>query len=82
MSNHSILKEAIGDRWVTSDCKTSKRAYQTRSDGKTAARLMAKRGQGNLRPYTCRTCGNWHIGHTNKVPQFIQLSELTPIYSM
>ena len=53
------------NRWTTGTCKTNKRVYETRSAGKTAAKLLAKKGYGNLRPYICPHCDEWHIGHQN-----------------
>ena len=50
-------------QWVTSQCGSGKRAYASRAAGKAAARLLAKRGYGNMRPYTCPHCDLWHIGH-------------------
>lgn len=45
------------------NCVTGKRAYFNRSGAKVAARLLAKNGKGNLRPYVCWECHEWHIGH-------------------
>lgn len=56
----------IHNRWVTGNCKTRKRVYVSRAAGKSAAKLLAKQGQGNLRPYVCPHCDEWHIGHQNK----------------
>lgn len=51
-------------RWVTGNCPTGKRIYVDRAAGKAAAKLLQKRGQGNMRPYQCTHCnGMWHIGH-------------------
>jgi hypothetical protein len=49
--------------WVTNSCPSGKRAYVDRAAGKAAARLLAKRGFGNMRPYTCPKCSSVHIGH-------------------
>lgn len=50
-----------------------KRKWQTEAEAKRAAkalkRLDRKEGvtdKGPVRPYRCRRCGAWHIGHSNR----------------
>ena len=57
------------NHWFTTNCKTGKRTYINRSAAKAAAKAVAKRGGGNLRPYQCKHCGyQWHIGHPWVIP--------------
>ena len=62
-----MTQKFISYGWTTNSCSTKKRVYSNRSEAKSAARLLAKRGQGNLRPYLCNKCGSIHIGHPSKI---------------
>lgn len=57
------FRPPLHTQWVSSDCRTGKRAYASRAAGKSAAKLLQKRGYGNMRPYQCPQCDRWHIGH-------------------
>lgn len=47
-------------RWTTGRCPTGKREHSDRRSAKAHARALV--GQ-HLRPYLCRDCGTWHVGH-------------------
>ena len=44
-------------------CISGKRGYPDRASAKAAARMLAKSGYGNMRPYNCSYCDHTHIGH-------------------
>jgi hypothetical protein len=41
---------------------TSKAIFLSRGEARTSARRN-RRNDGSLRPYHCRTCDWWHLGH-------------------
>lgn len=44
-------------------CKI-KRTYSSRKDAKQSAKIMNRNSiNGRLRAYSCKYCGNYHIGH-------------------
>jgi hypothetical protein len=49
--------------YFTVDCPSNKRSYGTRSVAKRAAKELAKKGHGNMRPYICYHCDQYHICH-------------------
>ena len=44
-------------------CSSGKRAFVSRRAAKEMVKHLAKVGEGHLRPYVCRECGGWHVGH-------------------
>jgi hypothetical protein len=56
--------DIVGENYSDYRCPQSgKRTFATRADAKVNAKRMAKAGSGNLRPYICWHCHEWHIGH-------------------
>lgn len=49
--------------WFTTTCVSGKRGYPDRRSAKEAARMLAKMGLGNMRPYDCSKCEHIHVGH-------------------
>jgi len=50
-------------QYFTVACPSSKRSYPTRAIAKAAAKELAKKGRGNMRPYICDHCETYHICH-------------------
>lgn len=53
-----------------------KRKWTTEAEAKRAAKALRRldrkqgvTGKGPVRPYRCRRCGAWHIGHSNKLAE-------------
>jgi len=67
-TRHKAKIEQHSSHYFHNNCSTGKRSYFERCNAKVAARLVAKNGHGNLRPYVCNECHEWHIGHN---PSFI-----------
>jgi hypothetical protein len=44
---------------------TSKTMYVSRGEAKSVAR-QGRLQDGSLRPYRCRFCPGWHLGHRRK----------------
>jgi hypothetical protein len=44
---------------------TSKSLFVSRGEARSAAR-HGQRQDGSLRPYRCRTCSGWHLGHPRR----------------
>jgi hypothetical protein len=44
---------------------TSKSLFVSRGEARSAAR-HGRRQDGSLRPYRCRTCSAWHLGHPRR----------------
>lgn len=47
----------------STSCSSGKWTYPDRAQAKTHAAKMRAAGHGGLRPYRCRECGRWHVGH-------------------
>lgn len=44
---------------------TSKSLFVSRGEARSAAR-NGRRQDGSLRPYHCRSCDGWHLGHPRR----------------
>jgi hypothetical protein len=44
---------------------TSKAVYLTRREAKSLVR-NGRRGYAGLKPYRCRWCSGWHLGHPRR----------------
>lgn len=60
MARHSTR---LTGHYRTGVCRSGKRAYVNRRAAKEAVKMLAKVGEGHLRPYVCHDCDGWHVGH-------------------
>ena len=57
------MKKNEPKSWLTNDCSSGKRAFNTRADARAVASRRRRKGVPRLSVYLCEECQKYHMGH-------------------